>query len=365
MMSAEKWSAEIDASLSHRSQAQVANLLQQITDWFLQGASTLSEEHVAIFDDVMGRLIERIEHEALVELSERLAPIGNAPAGVIGTLSRNDDIAVSGPVLEQSPLLTDPDLVEIAQTKSQKHLSAIAGRKTISEMVTAVLFGRGDSDVARKITENPGARISRHTYESVLRRARQDAALTIAVADRQDLPQELFEQLIREATATVRQRLLTRAMPEMRQRITQVLSNVAERVSREPAAKAIAAPRNLIPLDLVRLRARIMQAVKARQSDEMVDALAVLGQVPVKAVRDLIRLPSAEGLIALGKAGGLAWPDLQEVLKAALPSAVLTPASLSAMFDTYARLSMPKAEIAVTYIRNSKAVTRNDLVRLT
>src|SRR6185503_10480653 len=98
MMSAEKWSAEIDASLSHRSQAQVANVLQQITDWFLQGASTLSEEHVAIFDDVMGRLIERIEHEALVELSERLAPIGNAPAGVIGTLSRNDDIAVSGPV---------------------------------------------------------------------------------------------------------------------------------------------------------------------------------------------------------------------------------------------------------------------------
>lgn len=364
MMNAEKWSAEIDASLNHRSQAQVANLLQQITDWFLQGASTLSEEHVAIFDDVMGRLIDRIEHDALVELSERLAPVDNAPAGVIGALSRNDDIAVSGPVLMHSPMLSDPDLVEIAQTKSQNHLSAIAGRKSISEMVTAVLFGRGDSDVARKVTENPGARISRHTYESVLKRARQDAALTMAVADRKDLPQELFEQLIREATATVRQRLLTRAMPEMRQRITQVLSNVAERVSREPAAKAIATPRNLIPLDLVRLRARIMQAVKARQAEEMIDGLAVLGQVPVKAVRDLIRLPSAEGLIALCKSGGMAWPDLLEVLKSALPPTVTTPANLSVLFDTYARLSAPKAQIAVTYIRNSKSVSRTDIARL-
>jgi hypothetical protein len=364
MMNAEQWTAELDTSLSKRSHEQVASLLQQITDWFLQGAPTLAEEHVAIFDDVMGRLIERIEREALIELSERLAPIENAPAGVIGRLSRDNDIAVSGPVLEQSAVLTDPDLVEIAQTKSQSHLAAIAGRKAVSEMVTAVLVGRGDSDVARKVTENPGARISRHTFESVLKRARQDPALTDAVADRKDLPQDFFEQLIREATATVRQRMLARATPEMRQRISQVLSNVAARISREPMPKVIGGPKNLIPLDLVRLRTRLMQAVQAHQPDEMIDALAILGQVPVKAVNDLIRLGSAEGLVVLGKAGGMAWPDLQELLKAALPGPATTPASLNALFDTYARLSAPKAQIAVTYIRTSKTVSRNDLARL-
>jgi uncharacterized protein (DUF2336 family) len=365
MTNVEHWTSEIDASLSGRNEAQVAGLLQQITDWFLAGATTLSEEHVAIFDDVMGRLIERIERETLVELSERLAPIDNAPPGVIGRLSRSDDIAVSGPLLEQSPVLTDPDLVEIAQTKGQSHLSAIAGRQAISEMVTAVLFGRGDSDVARKVTENPGARISRHTFESVVKRARQDAGLTVAVADRKDLPQELFEQLIREATATVRQRLLTRASPEMRQRIAQVLTRVAERVSREPVARIITGgAKNLIPLDLIRLRARVMQAVKARQSAEMIDALAVLGQVPVKAVNELIKQGSAEGLIALGKTGGMSWPDLQEVLKAALPGPATTGAALNALFDTYARLTPPKAQIAVSYIRTTKAVSRTDIARL-
>ncbi len=363
MMNAEQWAAEIDSSLSQRTPEQVSLLLQHITEWFVSGADALSDEHIAIFDDVMGRLIERIEREALVELSERLAPIDNAPAGVIGQLSRNDDIAVSGPVLEQSKVLTDPDLVEIAQTKSQGHLAAIANRPAISEMVTAVLFGRGDSDVACKVTQNPGARISRHTFEAVLRRARQDPALTVVVADRKDLPKDFFEQLVREATATVRQRLLTRAAPDMRQRITQVLTNVAARVSREPVANIVAAPRNLIPLDLARLRARIMQGVANRQGDEVADAIAVLAQVPARAVIDLIRQGSAEGLIALGKAGGMGWPDLQEVLKFVLPAAA-SPPTLKTLFDKYAGLSAPKAQVAVTYIRTTKSVSRNDIARL-
>src|SRR5262249_7749217 len=119
MMNAQQWAAELETSLTHRSEAQRAAILRQITDLFLAGATTLSTEHVAVFDDVMTRLIERIEHEALVELSARLAPVDNAPAKVIGQLSRNDDIQVSGPILEQSRVLTDPDLVEIAQTKGQ------------------------------------------------------------------------------------------------------------------------------------------------------------------------------------------------------------------------------------------------------
>jgi len=364
-MNADQWATELDSSLSQRSQAQLAGLLQQVTDWFLSGAKTLSDDHVAIFDDVMGRLIDRIEREALIELSERLAPVPNAPAGVIGRLSRNDDIAVSGPVLEKSAVLTDPDLVEIAQTKSQHHLSAIAGRKTISEMVTAVLFGRGSPEVARKVTENPGARISRHTFESVLKRARQDPVLTQAVADRTDVPQDVFDQLIRQATETVRQRLLARATPEMRARITQVVTNVAARVARQPVPTVLAsAPtKNLVPLDLARLRLRVMQATKAGRPGELIEALAALCQVPAKSVNDLIRQGLAEGLIALGKAGGMSWPDLQDVLKVAVP-AQAKALNLNALFDKYARLSAPKAQIAVGYIRTSKAISRADIERL-
>jgi uncharacterized protein (DUF2336 family) len=365
MMNAQQWAAELESTLAHRSGAQRAVILRQITDLFLAGAGTLSNEHIAVFDDVISRLIERIEREALIELSERLAPVDNAPAKVIGCLSRNDDIQVSGPVLEQSRVLTDPDLVEIAQTKGQSHLSAIAGRKTISEMVTAVLFGRGNADVARKVAENPGARISAHTLESVVKRARQDADLTEAVAKRTDLPQQLFDQLVQEATETVRRRLLARAAPDMRERVTKVLSQVAARVARTPTPQTVAtAGKSVVQLDLARLRARVMEAVKERHNADLAEAVAVLCQVSVKAVSELIRQGSAEGLIILGKAGGMAWPDLQEVLKVAVPGHARTSMELSALFNQYAALSAPKAQIAASFIRTSKSISRADIARL-
>jgi len=307
MLNARQWSAEIDSTLSQRNAAQRTVILRQLTALFVAEAGALSVEHVAVFDEVMTRLIERIEHEALVELSERIAPIENAPPAVIGRLSRNDDIAVSGPVLEQSPVLTDPDLVEIAQTKSQDHLAAIAGRSTISEIVTAVLFGRGNDDVAHKVTENEGARISPITYESVVRRARNNADLSASVARRKDLPDELFEQLVREATEAVRQRLIARATPQMRRRIAEVLSDVSARVVRMPTPQTLiaGAPRSPIPLDMARLRARVMEATTAGSRADIADALAVLCQVPVKAVNDLMHQNIAEGLLILGKAGGM------------------------------------------------------------
>ena len=49
-----------------------------------------------------------------------IAPVANAPAGVVSALAKNDDIAVAGPVLKQARL-ADPDLMHIAENKSQAH----------------------------------------------------------------------------------------------------------------------------------------------------------------------------------------------------------------------------------------------------
>jgi uncharacterized protein (DUF2336 family) len=78
----------------------------------------LNDDQIAVFDDVLRKLIERIETRALVELSSRLAPIGNAPIETIRRLAWSDEIAVAGPVLSGSARLTTNDLVKIAATKS-------------------------------------------------------------------------------------------------------------------------------------------------------------------------------------------------------------------------------------------------------
>ena len=76
-----------------------AQMLARLTSLFLARASRFNDEHVDLFDEVLGRLIAVIEAKARVELSCRLASVSNAPRQVVRTLAHDDDIAIAGPVL--------------------------------------------------------------------------------------------------------------------------------------------------------------------------------------------------------------------------------------------------------------------------
>jgi len=174
-------------------------MLRRVTDLFVNGAENFASEHVAVFDDVISRLIERAERTALAELSGRLAPIGNAPANVIGRLARHEDIAIAGPILQKSNL-DEHTLVEVAEGKGEKHLVAIANRPVISESVTDVLVGRCSAETARKVADNKSASFSEVGFVKLINRAKSDKALATAIESRTDLPPELqpFLQLTLE-----------------------------------------------------------------------------------------------------------------------------------------------------------------------
>lgn len=191
MPAAQSLITELDATLSNISDARHLVILRRVTDLFLVGAGNYSDAQVAVFDDVIGRLIEDIDQPALIELSAKLAPVGKAPINVVARLSGYDDIAISGPALEKSDALTDDTLAEIAGTKSQKHLVAIAGRARISEAVTDALIDNGNSEVARKVAANRGARLSKLGFVKLIKRAKDDKALAVAIASRSDMPSEL------------------------------------------------------------------------------------------------------------------------------------------------------------------------------
>ena len=100
-------------------------------------------------------LIEEIETKARTELSNRLAPVSNAPVKVLRTLANDDDIAVAGPVLTLAPRLEEADLINVANTKSQADLQAISARPALGEAVTDVLVRRGGREVAHGVAGNP------------------------------------------------------------------------------------------------------------------------------------------------------------------------------------------------------------------
>ncbi len=190
---------QFHAALGKASGAQRLAIQRAVIDLFLAAAS-YSERQVAMFSGVMGLLIDKLDRKALLELSSRLAAAPHAPLLVIGRLSWSDDIAVAGPVLEKSKVLGDENLVEIARTKGQDHLLAIAGREQVSESVTDALVDRGNTNVTQKVVSNSGARLSELGFAKVVHEAGSDEILAAMLAGRTDVPPELqpFLQLARE-----------------------------------------------------------------------------------------------------------------------------------------------------------------------
>src|SRR5579864_8442949 len=120
---------ELEAVVVNRSIGSRADVLRRVTDLFVTGSDRFNDEQRALFDDVMGRLVDEIESSARAAFGERLAAIAGAPAKVSRALALDDSIEVAGPLLARSEQLDDETLIEGAKTKSQEHLLAISRRK--------------------------------------------------------------------------------------------------------------------------------------------------------------------------------------------------------------------------------------------
>ena len=245
-MAASSLIPELEDVIQHGSPERRIRMLERITALFLNGASQFNEDHVRVFDDVLGRLIEEIETKARAELSHRLAPVGNAPVGVVRQLAKDDDIAVAGPVLQQSRRLADTDLVDIARSKSQAHLLAISARNGIAEPVTDVLVRRGDREVARSLAQNRAARLSEGSFTTLVTQAEHDGVLAENVGLRPDIPAKLFQDLLLKATKVVQDRLLASARPETRAEIQRVLAKVSGEVASKSGPRDYAAARKTV-----------------------------------------------------------------------------------------------------------------------
>lgn len=185
--------AELDVRLPRASESWCSAALRQIVDLFLAGAQVYTGKQIALFDEVIGRLIQNADRTQLAETSKRLAPVENAPAGAIGRLARHGDIAVCGPILEEAKALPDADLVEIAgnDCTDARLLAKIARRAHLSTAVTDVLLKRGDKAIQRSIIDNPNARVSEAGFARVITGLGGDKDLAAAVAARDDVPGEL------------------------------------------------------------------------------------------------------------------------------------------------------------------------------
>ncbi len=278
-------------------------------------------------------------------LAEALKDVAKAPPEVIRQFAHDSEIAVSGPILECSPVLSDEDLLEIIQsTPVAGALSAICRRNTVGEAVADAIAHTDDIDAIAVLLANPSAQIREETLDMLLDRAPEHEAWHAPMVRRPQLSARAAIRLARFVADSLLEVLDRRSDFDeaTKQAVAAVVRRrVEERGSDMAAFRAEAELPSAEPAGETPWQAAarmhqsghlseniIASALSAGDLDFVVNALAVRAEVSVERVRKIISTQSAKGMTALAWQAGLTPAmsvGLQTQLSRIAPPDVLHP----------------------------------------
>ncbi len=190
-----------------RSDAGRKALVDAVSDLFFDDQQVLSDREKALMTDILRQIIHDVEMSVRVNLAERLAETKNAPHELVVLLA-NDEIEVAHPILLDSELLHDTDLIEIIHQRTLEHQLSIAMRKSINEDVTDALVETGSEDVVKTMLENSSARISKGTMEYLVYQSKRVDSYQNPLLQRPDLAPDLAKRMYWWVSAALRQHIV-------------------------------------------------------------------------------------------------------------------------------------------------------------
>jgi len=354
---------EVEQALHDASSDKRMSVLRRVTDLFVGEAENFNEDQTALFDGVLGQLVSHIESRAAVELSQRLAPIANAPLQTVRHLAAHDDIAVSGPILEKSERLTDDDLVTIAKSKSQAHLAKIANRARLNEVVTEVLVDHGDSEVANTLAINTGAQFSKIGMAKLVMRADGDDRLAESIGRRSDIPAHVYRQLLAQATDVVRGKLLAAAPADRQDAIRKIMSDISDQVTPKTSVMhhyaAAQRAMSVFAQDTELTKRKIVEFANIKQVPEVAVGLSILSGTAVEHIDHLFRAGNGFGLMVLCRSLTLDWQTTYAVIMASRAAKILGDSDTDDLREQYAALTVPSAQRVVRFWQGRQKVAKH------
>jgi uncharacterized protein (DUF2336 family) len=191
-----------DRTVAARSQ-----LTHAISDMFLPENQRLTEYERALMQDVLGKLITSIEIDVRASLAEAVMR-ANVGLPELERMLANDAIEVARPILEQSHVLADIDLIAIIKQRTDEHRLAIAMRDMVSETVTDALVQNASSDVIEALIRNPNALISRRAMEYLVAESKRQDRFQEPLVLRNDLPVDLAHKMYWWVAAALRRKII-------------------------------------------------------------------------------------------------------------------------------------------------------------
>jgi uncharacterized protein (DUF2336 family) len=356
--------AELDGAVKGGSPERRVQILRQVTDLFLSEADRFNETQISLFDDVLVRLIERVEARTLAHLSDTLSEIDVAPREAVRRLAFHDDASVAAPVLTKSIRLSEKDLIEIASIRGQQHLLAISGRETLNEALTDVLTRRGGADVSNALAQNLGARFSENGYATLVRNAERDEGLTEKLALRLDIPAKLLRELLAKATDAVRARLLKAASPAMQEKIQAAIAVIAEQIGVVPPKPMdyTEAENEVVTLNRAgKLNdAMVNQFAAGHEYTNVVAALSFMSAVKIETIEPLINSDRLDGLIVACKAARLSWSTTTMIIRNRPGRRPASKQELEQGLEVFEALSLSSAQRTIRFWSARSAAKKDD-----
>lgn len=232
----------------------------------------------------------------------------SAPADLVRRLARDPELAVAGPILEYSPLLSDADLLEIVNLARVSALvTAIARRRNLSVAVCDAVIASMDIAATAALLDNQAANISRASLEALVDRAAAVEAWHAPLTRRPNLSTRVMRRIAGFVSSALIEKLAAR--PGLEAGLAAELKLKARRAIgegalEEPAGDAVETVRQAAAAGTLDDHF-VAAAAELGQRDVVLNALSHLAHADFSAVQRLMESRNARAVTALVWRAGL------------------------------------------------------------
>lgn len=295
---------DVKALLADPSANARAETAEKIASTVGAGLSA-TEKQIAF--EIIRALSRDAEQRVRMALSQNVKAMSELPHDVAVSLA--EDVAdIATPILQESTVLTDQDLVALIANGDEDKQTAIAGRPTVSESVSDALVATGSERVVGTLVENDGAQISESTMMGVLETFAGSERIKQGMVGRSAIPLTVAERLVTMVSEKLQDELINRhglnkdtaknLIKQSREKTTVGLAHGAEREAVWQLVMQLKAGNRLT--DTVMLRAACFGNLAFVEV-----GLAALAGVPEENVQALVSDPGGKGFRALYDKAGL------------------------------------------------------------
>jgi uncharacterized protein (DUF2336 family) len=336
-----------DSQISASTRKQL-KALTRITDLFVAGSARYTKQQVELFDEVFKTLVGVIETQTRIKLAHHLAANPDAPVALVRVFAFDDDSAVAAPILSQSAVLSESDLVASARTQSQGHLYAIAQRQTLSEVLSGILIERGECNVVRAVAKNTGACISDRGFRDLVLRSSGDRELALHVGSRRDIPRQYFLMLLETASAAVCERIIA-ANPGFAEAVHGAVTEVVDEINLEMRKKSSDHAKARKKVRRLKYwkelgEGKIHAAARAQDFEQAVLALSILARCPIEVAERAVLNENPGPVQVVAKAAGCSWATVKALLSMRAAGRGMSGTDLDHARDNYERLKVKTAK---------------------